>query len=159
MPIKFLGVGEGVDAIEAYNPGRLASRILGMGDVIGLIEKAEAASIRDQAEEQAERMLRGEFTLEDFARQLKQMRKMVPMGQLMEMLPGQMGQVARQVDPQDAESQINQIEAVINSMTIKSAEIQIIECQPPSQNCAGFRSGCASVQSGHEALPAKPKSC
>jgi signal recognition particle subunit SRP54 len=64
-------------------------------------------------------MLRGEFTLEDFAKQLKQMRKMGPMGQLMEMLPGQMGQVARQVDPQDAENQIKQIEAVINSMTIK----------------------------------------
>ena len=119
VPIKFLGVGEGVDAIEAYNPGRLASRILGMGDVIGLIEKAEAAFDQGQAEEQAERMLRGEFTLEDFARQLKQMRKMGPMGQLMEMLPGQMGQVARQVNPQDAESQIKQIEAVINSMTIK----------------------------------------
>ena len=119
VPIKFLGVGEGVDAIEAYNPGRLASRILGMGDVIGLIEKAEAAFDQGQAEEQAERMLRGEFTLEDFAKQLKQMRKMGPMGQLMEMLPGQMGQVARQVDPQDAENQIQQIEAVINSMTIK----------------------------------------
>jgi signal recognition particle subunit SRP54 len=119
VPIKFLGVGEGVDAIEEYNPNRLASRILGMGDMLGLIEKAEAAFDQEQAEAQAEKLMRGEFTLEDFAKQLKQMRKMGPMGQLMEMLPGQMGQVARQVDPNDAEDQLKQIEAVINSMTVE----------------------------------------
>ncbi|MCB2209713.1 signal recognition particle protein [bacterium] len=119
VPIKFLGVGEGVDAIEEYNPNRLASRILGMGDMLGLIEKAEAAFDQEQAEVQAEKLMRGEFTLEDFAKQLKQMRKMGPMGQLMEMLPGQMGQVARQVDPNDAEDQLKKIEAVINSMTVE----------------------------------------
>jgi len=119
VPIKFLGVGEGVDAIEEYNPDRLASRILGMGDVLGLIEKAEATFDQQQAEQQAEKLMRGEFTLEDFAKQLKQMRKMGPFGQLMEMLPGQMGQVARQVDPNEAEDQLKQIEAVIDSMTIE----------------------------------------
>jgi signal recognition particle subunit SRP54 len=119
VPIKFLGVGESVDAIEEYNPDRLASRILGMGDMLGLIQKAEAALDSEEAEKQAEKMLRGEFTLEDFAKQLKQMRKMGPMGKIMEMLPGQMGQVARQVDPRDAESQLKQIEAVINSMTVE----------------------------------------
>jgi signal recognition particle subunit SRP54 len=119
VPIKFLGVGEGIDAIEVFNPGRMASRILGMGDVIGLIEKAEAAFDQDQAEKQAEKLMRGEFTLEDFAKQLKQMRKMGPMGQIMEMLPGQMGQVARQVDPQDAENQLKHVEAVIDSMTVQ----------------------------------------
>lgn len=118
VPIKFLGVGESVDAIEEYNPDRLASRILGMGDMLGLIHKAEAAFDEDEAEEQAEKLMRGEFTLEDFAKQLKQMRKMGPMGQILEMLPGQMGQVARQVDPRDAEDQLKQIEAVINSMTV-----------------------------------------
>jgi signal recognition particle subunit SRP54 len=119
VPIKFLGVGEGVDAIEAYNPERLASRILGMGDVLGLIQKAEATFDQKEAEKQAEKMMKGEFTLEDFAKQLKQMRKMGPLGQLMEMLPGQMGQVARQVDPKDAEDQLKTIEAVINSMTLQ----------------------------------------
>ena len=119
VPIKFLGVGESVDAIEVYNPERLASRILGMGDMLGLIEKAESAFDQDEAEKQADRLMRGEFTLEDFAKQLKQMRKIGPMGQLMEMLPGQMGQVARQVDPKDAEHQLKQIEAIINSMTIE----------------------------------------
>ena len=119
IPIKFLGVGESVDAIEEYNPDRLASRILGMGDILGLIQKAESAFDENEAEQQAEKLMRGEFSLEDFAKQLKQMRKMGPLGQIMEMLPGQMGQVARQVDPKDAEDQIKQIEAVINSMTVE----------------------------------------
>jgi len=119
VPIKFLGVGESLDAIEEYNPDRLASRILGMGDVLGLIEKAESAFDQQEAEQQAEKLMRGEFSLEDFAKQLKQMRKLGPMGQILEMLPGQMGQVARQVDPRDAEDQLKQIEAVINSMTIE----------------------------------------
>jgi signal recognition particle subunit SRP54 len=118
VPIKYLGVGEGVDAIEEYNPGRLASRILGMGDMLGLIEKAEAAFDQEQAQEQAEKLMSGEFTLEDFAKQLKQMRKMGPLGQILDMMPGQMGQVARQVDPDEAEGQLKQIEAVINSMTL-----------------------------------------
>jgi len=119
VPIKFLGVGEGVDAIEVYNPNRLASRILGMGDMLGLIKKAESALDQEQAEKQAEKLLKGEFSLEDFAKQLKQMRKMGPLGQIMNMLPGQMGQVARQVDPREAEDQLKQIEAVINSMTVE----------------------------------------
>jgi signal recognition particle subunit SRP54 len=118
IPIKFLGVGESIDAIEEYNPDRLASRILGMGDLLGLIEKAESAFDQQEAEKQAEKLMRGEFTLEDFSKQLKQMRKMGPLAQVMEMLPGQMGQVARQVDPHQAESQLKQIEAVINSMTV-----------------------------------------
>ena len=119
IPIKFLGVGESLDAIQEYNPQRLASRILGMGDVLGLIEKAEAAFDQEETEQQANKLLRGEFSLEDFAKQLKQMRKMGPLGQIMEMFPGQMGQVARQVDPQDAEDQLKRIEAVINSMTVE----------------------------------------
>lgn len=119
VPIKFLGVGESIDAIEEYNPNRLASRILGMGDVLGLIEKAESAFDQQDAEKQAEKLMSGEFSLEDFAKQLKQMRKMGPLGQILEMLPGQIGQVARQVDPRDAEDQLKQIEAVINSMTIE----------------------------------------
>jgi signal recognition particle subunit SRP54 len=88
-----------------------------MGDVIGLIEKAEAALDEKQAQEQAEKLMSGEFTLEDFAQQLKQLRKMGPFGQLMDMLPGGMGQVTRQIDPQDAEKQLSITEAIINSMT------------------------------------------
>ncbi|MBN1667939.1 MAG: signal recognition particle protein, partial [Anaerolineales bacterium] len=117
VPIKFLGTGEGLEAIEAYDPGRLASRILGMGDMLGLIERAEANLDRDVAEETAKRMMQGEFTLEDFAQQLKQVRKMGPIGQLLEMLPGGMGQMAKAVDPHEAEGQLKQTEAILSSMT------------------------------------------
>ena len=117
VPIKFLGTGEGLDAIEVFDPERLSSRILGMGDVLGLIERAEATFDEQTAITQAERLMSGEFTLEDFAEQLHQVRKMGPIGQLMGMLPGGMGQVANQVDPQDAERQLKKTEAIISSMT------------------------------------------
>ena len=119
VPIKFIGTGEALDAIEVYDPSRLASRILGMGDVLGLIEKAEAAFDQQMAQEDAERMLAGEFSLDDFAKQLRQVRKMGPIGQILEMLPGGMGQLARQIDPQDAEKQLKMTEAIISSMTVQ----------------------------------------
>lgn len=117
VPIKFLGTGEALDAIETYDPGRLASRILGMGDVIGLIERAEAALEQETAQKQTEKMLKGEFSLQDFADQLRQVRKLGPIGQLMDMLPGGMGQIARTVSPQDAEQQLKRTEAILSSMT------------------------------------------
>ncbi len=119
VPIKFLATGEGIDALESYDPGRLASRILGMGDVIGLIERAESALNEKEAQEQAERMLSGQFTLEDFAKQLKQLRKMGPFGQLLDMLPGGMGQMARNVSPEEAEKSLKLTEAILNSMTVQ----------------------------------------
>lgn len=117
VPIKFLGTGEGIDAIEAYDPGRLSSRILGMGDVIGLIEKAEAAMDQKLARDQAERLMKGQFSLEDFAQQLRQVRKMGPFAQILEMLPGGLGQMAKQISPKEAEAQLSMTEAIINSMT------------------------------------------
>jgi signal recognition particle subunit SRP54 len=119
VPIKFIGTGEKLDALEAYDPSRLSSRILGMGDMIGLIEKAEAAFDEEASQKTAERMMQGEFTLEDWLDQMKQMKKMGPLGQIMDMLPGQMGQAARQVDPQQIEDSFKQSEAIINSMTVK----------------------------------------
>ncbi len=117
VPIKYLATGEALDAIEAYDPDRLAGRILGMGDILGLIEKAESAYDEKAAREQAEKLMTGEFTLQDFADQLRQLRKMGSFGQLLEMLPGGMGQMARQIPPQDAERQLSLTEAIINSMT------------------------------------------
>jgi signal recognition particle subunit SRP54 len=117
VPIKFLGVGEGIDAIETYDPRRLASRILGMGDVIGLIEKAEAAFDGEGAKNQAAKLMSGKFSLEDFADQLKQLRKMGPLQQIFDMLPGSLGKAAQQVSTQDAENQLKLTEAIINSMT------------------------------------------
>ncbi len=117
VPIKYLGTGEGLDALEVFDPNRLSSRILGMGDVIGLIEAAEANLDTEVAQRQAERMMAGEFTLEDFAEQLSQVRKMGPIGQLLDMLPGGMGQMAREVDPREAESSLKMTEAILSSMT------------------------------------------
>ena len=117
VPIKFLGTGENLDAFEVYDPSRLSSRILGMGDVIGLIEKAEAAFDEETARKQAEKMMSGDFTLQDFADQLRQVRKMGPIGQLLDMMPGGMGQMARSIPPQEAERQIKITEAIISSMT------------------------------------------
>ncbi len=119
VPIKFLGTGEGLDALETYDPNRLASRILGMGDVIGLIEKAEQAMDQKTAQEQAAKMMSGQFTLEDFANQLRQMKKMGPLGQILEMMPGGLGQMARTIDPRDAERELRTTEAIINSMTVQ----------------------------------------
>lgn len=117
VPIKFLGTGENLRALETYDPARLASRILGMGDMVGLIERAEEAFDQDTAEEQAQRMMSGEFTLEDFASQLSQLKKMGPIGKIMDMLPGEMGKAAQAVDPQQAEARLKITEAIINSMT------------------------------------------
>jgi signal recognition particle subunit SRP54 len=119
VPIKFLGTGEKLDALETYDPGRLTSRILGMGDMIGLIEKAEAAFDTQSAQQQAERLVKGQFTFEDWLEQMRQMKKMGPLGQMMDMLPGQLGQAARQADPNDIEKQLKRSEAIISSMTVK----------------------------------------
>jgi len=117
VPIKFLGVGEGIDALETYDPQRLASRILGMGDILGLIEKAEAAFDMESSKQQAQKMMSGKFSLEDFADQMKQIRKMGPISQIFDMLPGNLGKAAQQVSPQDAEKQLKLTEAIISSMT------------------------------------------
>jgi signal recognition particle subunit SRP54 len=119
VPIKFIGTGEKLDALETYDPSRLSSRILGMGDMIGLIEKAEAAFDQATAQKTADRMMKGQFTLEDFLDQMRQMKKMGPLGQIMDMLPGQFGKAARQVDPKDIEKNFRTSEAIISSMTLK----------------------------------------
>jgi signal recognition particle subunit SRP54 len=118
VPIKFLGVGEGVDALEAFDPRRMSSRILGMGDMIGLIEKAEQAYDEKTAAKQAEKIRKGGFTLEDFADQLRQVRKMGPLSQLLEMMPGNLGAAARSIDPKDADREMRKTEAILNSMTV-----------------------------------------
>jgi signal recognition particle subunit SRP54 len=115
VPIKFLGVGEKTDALEAFEPARLASRILGMGDLLGLIERAEAMD-RATAEKAAENLISGKFTLEDMVTQLREVRKMGPIGQLLGMVPGLSGP-KMQVDEQAAEQQLKRTEAIINSMT------------------------------------------
>jgi signal recognition particle subunit SRP54 len=118
VPIKFLGVSENMEGLEQFDPQRLSSRILGMGDMIGLIEKAESKLDAEQAAKSAQKMLEGEFTLEDFRDQLRQVRKMGPIGQLLGMMPGNVaGGALSEVDPHEAEKSFVRIEAIINSMT------------------------------------------
>jgi signal recognition particle subunit SRP54 len=116
-PVKFVGLGEKYDALEGFYPERIVSRVLGMGDIMSLIERAEQ-SIDKKAAAELERKLRKEdFTLEDFRDQLKQIRKMGPLEQLVDMLP-KLGPLANL--PKDAkvdEKQLKQVEAIINSMT------------------------------------------
>ena len=88
LPVKFMGVGEKYEALEPFVPERMASRILGMGDVLGLIEKVQEVVDEREAAEMAEHLRRSDFTLEDFRSQLKSMRKMGPLQQIVGMLPG-----------------------------------------------------------------------
>jgi signal recognition particle subunit SRP54 len=117
VPLKFIGTGEGLEALEAFEAERLASRILGKGDVLSLIEKAEASIDRDSAERQASRLMRGEFDLEDFADQLQQVRKMGPLGKILELLPGGMRLPAGSVDGDLADKQLKRTQAILRSMT------------------------------------------
>ncbi len=117
VPIKFIGTGEKLDALENFQPDRLASRILGMGDVLGLIEKAESVFDEKQAQRQAERLSKGEFTLDDLAEMLKSSKKMGSMSQMMDMLPGDLGRSARNISPEEMDRSTKRTEAIINSMT------------------------------------------
>ncbi|TMB62851.1 MAG: signal recognition particle protein [Chloroflexi bacterium] len=117
IPVKLLGVGEKLDALEVFHPDRLAQRILGMGDVLTLVEKAQEAVDRKTAEEQTKKLLEARFTFEDFYATLQQVKRMGPIGDLMKMIPG-MGAVAKQLPTgPEAEAQMKRIEAMISSMT------------------------------------------
>jgi len=117
VPIKFLGTSEKLDGLEVFHPDRLAGRILGMGDVLSLIEKAEALEIEEEEALELQGKLRtASLTLEDFRRQLQQAKRLGPLSQLLEMVPG-MSQYASQISQEDIDRQLKQVEAIINSMT------------------------------------------
>lgn len=115
-PIKFIGVGEKADALEVFHPDRLASRILGMGDVLTLIEKTVKETNLEDALSLQEKIKKNSFTLEDFLSQMQMVKKMGDMGSLMDMIPG-MGKLAKQVNPEDMNKEMKHIEAIILSMT------------------------------------------
>jgi signal recognition particle subunit SRP54 len=114
-PVKFAGIGEKLEAFELFEPARMVSRILGMGDVLGLIEKVEEAFDHDQAEALARKLRRNEFTLEDFRDQMRQLRKMGPLDQVLSMLPG-LGNM-KGVDVDAGEREMRRSAAIIDSMT------------------------------------------
>jgi signal recognition particle subunit SRP54 len=114
VPIKFAGVGEGIDGLETFHPERMASRILGMGDVLTLIEKAEQTFDQEQAEKAAAKMQKGEFTLEDFLEQFSALKRMGPLKDVLAMIPGS-GSLLKQVNIEDRDLQ--RLEGMIRSMT------------------------------------------
>jgi signal recognition particle subunit SRP54 len=118
VPIKFISSGEKIDGntLEAFHPDRLASRILGMGDVLSLIEKAEQLYDAEEAKQMEKKLLKGKFDFEDFLNSMHQMRKLGPLNQILGMIPG-MGQLAQNEDLID-ESQLKRVEAMIYSMTM-----------------------------------------
>jgi signal recognition particle subunit SRP54 len=116
VPIKFLGTGEKIDGFEIFHPDRLASRILGMGDVLSLIEKAEEAFDEAEAMKLQKKLMENQFTLQDFLEQLQKIKKMGPITQLMGMIPG-MDKLKGQINQEDAENRMRRVEAIINSMT------------------------------------------
>jgi signal recognition particle subunit SRP54 len=115
-PIKFIGVGEKLDAIEEFHPERIAGRILGMGDVVSLVEKAQAQFDEKEALAQQEKMAKGTLTLDDFLGQLEKLRKMGPMKQIMKLLPG-VGSAMGDIDM--PEEDLNRFRGIIHSMTPK----------------------------------------
>lgn len=115
-PIKFIGTGEKIDAIEEFHPRRVASRILGMGDIVSLVEKAQEQVSEEEALALQEKMAKGKMTMDDFLKQLKTMRRMGSMKSLLGMLPG-IGSQLKDIDLDD--KQINRTEAIIQSMTAK----------------------------------------
>jgi signal recognition particle subunit SRP54 len=115
-PILFAGVGEKMDALEVFHPDRLASRILGMGDMLSLIEKAQQNYDQTKARELERKLKKNEFTIEDFAEQLKTLRRMGSLGELLGMIPG-LKKIAGAADSEDAKRELVRIQAIIDSMT------------------------------------------
>lgn len=118
--IKFIGAGEKVNDLEVFHPDRMASRILGMGDVLSLIEKAQEAIDKDEAQKISERVLANEFNFEDFKSAMQQMKKIGSFSKILEMIPGIGGSMKelKNINIEDSERELNKVDAIINSMTI-----------------------------------------
>jgi len=117
VPIRWIGTGEGLGALEAFDPERIAGRILGQGDMIGLIRRAEETFAAEETRKQAGQILGGEFTLQDMLEQIRQMRKLGPLGQILDMLPGAGGVKITPEQQRDAEQDMKRKEAILCSMT------------------------------------------
>jgi signal recognition particle subunit SRP54 len=146
VPVKFLGVGEKLDALEVFHPDRLAQRILGMGDILTLVERAQETVDRKTAEEQAKKIMEARFTFDDFYTQLQQLKKMGPLGDLLKMIPG-MGGLAKQLpEGPEAEAELKRIEAIISSMTrAERAEPALVNGSRRKRIAAGSGTKVADV--------------
>ncbi|WP_136797980.1 signal recognition particle protein [Desulfosediminicola ganghwensis] len=145
-PIKFVGVGEALDALEVFHPDRVASRILGMGDVLTLIEKAEAVVDKKQADKLAQKLKKSQFTLEDFLDQIQQIKKMGSLDQILGMVPG-INKLKQMKDaPKPDERELGKTEAIIRSMTRKERKNhKIINSSRRQRIAAGSGTSVADV--------------
>ncbi len=145
-PIKYVGIGEALDALEVFHPDRTASRILGMGDVLTLIEKAEEVVDKKKADKIAKKLKRNEFTLEDFLDQIQQIKKMGSLEQIMGMVPG-INKLKQLKDaPQPDEKELAKTEAIIRSMTLKERRNhRIIDASRRQRIAAGSGTSVAEV--------------
>ncbi len=145
-PIKFVGVGEGLDALEIFHPDRIASRILGMGDVLTLIEKAEAVVDRKEADRLAKKLKKNQFTLEDFLDQIQQIKKMGSLEQILDMVPG-INKLKQLKDaPKPDEKELIKTEAIIRSMTLQERKNhKIINTSRRKRIAAGSGTAVADV--------------
>ena len=155
QPIKFVGAGEKLDALDAFVPDRVAGRILGMGDVVALVEKAMASVEKDEAEALAAKIAKGKFDLEDMAAQFRQLKKMGDLKGVMAMLPG-VHKIQKQLDEANIDPRmINRQEAIILSMTARRAEeSRHHQGRAPEAYRGGRRRDGAGRQQAAEAVPA-----
>jgi signal recognition particle subunit SRP54 len=116
VPIKFIGTGEQIEALEEFHPDRMAGRILGMGDVVSLVEEAQRKFDQEEMRRQEERLKAGEFTLDDFKKMLTQTRRLGPLGKVLGMIPG-MGGMQEMIGNADLEKDMNRLFGIIDSMT------------------------------------------
>ncbi len=148
QPVKFVGVGEKYDAIEPFYPDRIAQRILGMGDVLSLIEEVQGKIDEDEAQKQLEKMQKNQFTLEDFRAQLGQFKKLGSMSKIMKMLPEQLmgGMQLSDEQSEEVEAQMKRTEAIIDSMTKQERrEYKIIDASRKTRIAKGSGSTIAEV--------------
>ena len=117
VPIKFVGIGEQLDRLDEFDPERMAGRILGMGDIVGLVQRAQEEFDEDEMARQQEKMQKGQFTLDDFRKQMGQIKKLGKMGELMKMIPG-MGKLADNLGDADPDAEMRRIGGIIDSMTL-----------------------------------------
>ena len=116
VPIKYVGTGEHLDALEEFHPDRMAGRILGQGDILSLVEKAQSEFDQEEIQKQEEQLLKGEFTLDDFKKQLGMIQRLGPMQKVLGMMPG-MGGMADMMDDMDPEKDMKRLFGMIDSMT------------------------------------------
>jgi signal recognition particle subunit SRP54 len=144
-PVKFAGLGEKVEGFEVFDPSRMVGRILGMGDVLGLIEKVEESVDRENMEQLAKKLQRGQFTLEEFRDQLNQVRRLGPLDQVLSMIPG-LGNAAKDVDTAEGEREMKRSLAIIDSMTpVERREPSVLNASRRKRIAKGSGTGVEDV--------------